>query len=176
MTRSHPVTAILADAVLEGALDPRSSPLPPLGRVGAWPTNAVQVVTTVVLLRLRFKLTPQARRGRLLLAEEAEAVALAPDGNLVTTGNAARALIEAQAASDLAELARERLVRLALARVEAAMAGPIADHARARAVSLAEDHDRVRSADGRRGAAMSVLVEPVLPADVVGLFVLVPAL
>jgi superfamily II DNA or RNA helicase len=176
VTRSHPVTAILADAVLEGALDPRSSPLPPLGRVGAWPTNAVQVVTTVVLLRLRFKLTPQARRGRLLLAEEAEAVALAPDGNLVTTGNAARALIEAQAASDLAELARERLVRLALARVEAAMAGPIADHARARAVSLAEDHDRVRSADGRRGAAMSVLVEPVLPADVVGLFVLVPAL
>ena len=66
-------------------------------------------------------------------------------------------------------------MRLALARVEAAMAGPIADHARARAFSLAEDHARVRppmAVAGRRECA----VEPVLPADVIGLFVLVPAL
>ena len=174
VTRSHPVTSVLADALLEGALDPKSSSLPPLGRVGAWPTPRVQAVTTVVLLRLRFKL--HARRDRVLLAEEADAVALAPDGTLIATGDVARALLEAEAADDLAPLARQRLVAGASARVAAALPGAIADHARARAAALAEDHDRVRAADGRRGAGSGVLVEPVLPADVVGLFVLVPAL
>jgi hypothetical protein len=178
VTRSHPLTSILADALLEGALDPLSSLLPPLGRVGAWPTTAVQVVTTVVLLRLRFKLTPQTRRGRLLLAEEAEAIALAPDGSLLATGDAARALLEAGASSDLAAPARERerQIQLALVRIAAAMSGAIADHAGVRAAALAEDHERVRAADARRGAGASVLVEPVLPPDVVGVFVLVPAL
>ena len=176
VTRSHPLPATLADTLLEGALDPRSSPLPPLGRVGAWPTSAVQIITIVFLLRLRFKLTSTARRDRMLLAEEAEAVALAPDGSVAATGEAARALLEVQAASDLAEPARERQVRTAIERVEAAIVGPIADYARARSDALTEDHARVRAADGRRGAAASVLVEPVLPADVIGLYVLVPAL
>ena len=176
VTRTHPVTAILADALLEGALDPLSSPLPPLGRVGAWPTRAVQALTTVVLLRLRFKLTLHARAGRLLVAEEAEAVALTAEGGLTETGDAARLLLEAEAADDLAPPARQRLVSLALARVATALPGPIAAHARARAAALAEDHDRVRTADGRRaaGAGQRVSVEPVLPADVIGIYVLVP--
>ena len=133
------------------------------------------VLTTAVLLRLRFKLTNPGRGG-LLLAEEAEAVALAPDGTVLATGDAARTLLETLATADLAVPARARQVALALARVQGAMPDAIASHARVRAVALSEDHGRVRAADGRRGAGQAVLVEPVLPPDVMGLFVLVPAI
>ena len=73
--RNHALPATLAEALLEGALDPGSSPVPPLGRVGAWSTRAVKTLTTILLLRLRHKLTVHARRERLLLAEEAGALA-----------------------------------------------------------------------------------------------------
>lgn len=175
-TRTHPLPATLADALLEGALDPAANLPGTLGRVGAWPTGAVRELTTVALLRLRFKLTVQARQQRLLLAEEAQAVAVV-NGAVTLTGDDARALLEAEASGDLAETARARLVGAARARIEAALDGPIAAFARERAAILAEDHERVRAADGRRasGAGGSrVNVEPVLPADVIGLCVLVP--
>lgn len=172
LTRTHPLTATLADILFEGALEPAATSL---GRAGAWPTAAVTVLTTVVLLRLRFKLTTPGRSG-LLLAEEAEAVALASDGTLLATGDAARALLETLAAADLAAPARARQVALALSRVQAALPSAIASHTRARAAALAEDHGRVRAADGRRGAGPAVVVEPVLPPDVMGVFALVPAL
>ena len=40
-----------------------------IGRVGAWPTPAVEQVTRLLLLRLRHQLTTHARRERLLLVE-----------------------------------------------------------------------------------------------------------
>ena len=172
LTRTHPLIATLADTLLEGALEPTSTSI---GRAGAWPTASVNQLTTVVLLRLRFKLT-SSRRGGLLLAEEAEAMALAIDGSVIATGDAARALLESEAAADLASPARERQVGQALLRVQAALPGAIADHARARAAVLATDHDRVRAADGRRPIIAAVQVEAVLPPDVMGVFVLVPAL
>lgn len=178
VTRSHPLTATLAETLLEGALDPASADMLPLGRAGAWPTKAVTTVTTVLLLRLRFKLTIQSRRERLLLAEEAQAVGLT-SGVLSATGDAARALLEAHAAGDLAEPARQRALVRALEGLDAALAGPIAQYARERAEALADDHERVRSADGRRAAGTGgsrVTVEPVLPADVIGLYVLLPEL
>ena len=73
--RNHPLPATLAEALLEGALDPGSSTVQPLGRVGAWPTRGVKTLTTILLLRLRHKLTVHTRRERLLLAEEAGALA-----------------------------------------------------------------------------------------------------
>ncbi len=178
VTRSHPLTATLAETLLEGALDPASADMLPLGRAGAWPTKAVTTVTTVLLLRLRFKLTIQSRRERLLLAEEAQAVGLT-SGVLSATGDEARALLEAHAAGDLAEPARQRALVRALEGLDAALAGPIAQYARERAEALADDHERVRSADGRRAAGTGgsrVTVEPVLPADVIGLYVLLPEL
>jgi len=50
--------------------------------------------------------------------------------------------------------------------------GPIAAHARERAQALAEDHARVRAA---AAGSARVTVEPVLPPDVIGLYVLAPA-
>ena len=171
--RSHPLPATLAETLLEGALDPGSSPVPSLGRTGAWPTPAVKTVTIVTLLRLRYKLTIHGRRERLLLVEEASALAWhlgAVDAAL--KGEAARALLEAPAAGDLAPVARQRLLTQSVERVTTALGGSIAAYAQERSQSLAENHARVRSA---ASGSARVSVEPVLPPDVIGLFVLVPA-
>lgn len=170
VARSHPLPATLAEALLEGALDAGGHDR--LGRLGAWSTPAVKVMTTVALLRLRFKLTIHGRRERLLLVEEANALAFAADGAPTLSGPPARALLEQAAAGNLAEVARTRLLTQALDRIAAAQAGPMNDFARERAEALAQDHARVRAS----GVNVSrVSVEAVLPADVVGIFVLIPA-
>jgi hypothetical protein len=171
--RNHAVPATLAEALLEGALDPGASPVPPLGRAGAWPASGVKTLTTILLVRLRHKLTVHARRERLLLAEEAGALAFeanAAEPNLV--GETALQLLEHAASGDLAAVARERLLAQARDGVAAALSAVIATHAQARADELAHDHARVRAA---LPGVSRVSVEPVLPVDIIGIFVLVPA-
>jgi hypothetical protein len=108
---------------------------------------------------------------RLLLVEEAGSLALqAGQDAPVLRGEAARALLDHPASGNLAEVARQRLLAQARDRVSEALDGVVASHARERARELAEDHARVRSAAG----APRVSVEPVLPPDVIGLYVLLP--
>jgi superfamily II DNA or RNA helicase len=173
VTRSHPLPATLAEALLEATLDPAVALVPALGRLGAWPSAAVDSMTTIVLLRLRYKLTVHARRERLLLVEEAGALAFTGNGQaVIASGEGARAYLEPDAAGNLQEAARTRLLGDAIKRMENARAGAIAEHAAERAKALAADHARIRAA----GIGVSrVSVEPVLPVDIVGLFVLVPA-
>ena len=93
LTRTHPLTATLAEALVEASLDPETLSGLGIGRVGAWPTAAVQQMTRVALLRVRFKLTVHARKERLLLAEEAALVAI-QGGRIVAVGEAARETAE----------------------------------------------------------------------------------
>jgi superfamily II DNA or RNA helicase len=172
VSRCHPLPATLAESLFEGALDPASNPIPSLGRSGAWPTTAVKVVTTVALLRFRYKLIVHGRRERLLLAEEAGALAFEGNGaQPVLAGEPARALLEYPAVSDLAAVARERIVAKARERIAAALEGAVAAYARERAEALAEDHARVRAA---AAGSARVSVESIIPADIIGLYVLVP--
>jgi superfamily II DNA or RNA helicase len=173
VTRSHPIPATLAESLLESALDPGSAPISPLGRTGAWPTAAVKSVTTVFLLRLRYKLTVHGRRERLLLVEEAGAAAFEAASNEATaTAGTAQALLDHPASGDLAAIARQRILAQARERAATILDDAIADYARRRAAELAQDHARVRAA----GASVPrVTVEPVLPPDVIGLYVLLPA-
>jgi superfamily II DNA or RNA helicase len=170
VTRSHPLPSTLAEALLEGALD--GSGHDRLGRVGAWPTDVVGIMTAVALVRLRFKLTVHGREERLLLAEEANALALGTDVAPVLEGEAARALLETTATGNLASSARERVLARARDRVASLRDTTLADFARRRAAVLAEDHARIRAAGIN---VPHVSVEAVLPADVVGLFALLPA-
>jgi superfamily II DNA or RNA helicase len=175
--RSHPLVAILSDFLLEGALHQGESAVPSLGRIGVWPILAVQTVTTLVLLRLRFKLVVHGRREKLLLVEEAGALAFAGKQlGAFVSGEEAFKLLESPASGNLAASARDRFLGQALDRVQAGMNddGPIAVYCRERATALLDDHDRVRSALSQTGGVPRVSVEPVLPADVVGLFVLIP--
>lgn len=170
LSRTHPLTSTIAEALVEASLDPESLVDLGLGRVGAWPTPAVNRLTRIAVLRIRYKLTVHARRERLLLAEEAALVAL-QGGAVAAAGEAARLLLETPAATDLANVARDRLVGSAKADLPGMLEGPIAEYVRERAAELAEDHDRLRAA----GAGSRVSVEAVEPPDVIGLFVLSPS-
>ena len=176
LMRTHPLVATLAESVMEAALEPQGAAAAgvDVGRVGAWPSEKVRERTLLLLLRPRFKL--HARRGqRLLLAEEAALLALR-GGQIVTEGEEARALLAEPAAHDLAEPAINRLVDAARAEVEGLLPTTLAEFARQRAWALREDHARVAEAAREEAERATPEVEPVLPPDVIGLFVLVPAL
>lgn len=170
LTRTHPLTASLAEALVEASLDPEALSGLGIGRVGAWPTMAVQQITRVLLLRIRFKLTVHARKERLLLAEEAALVAI-QGGRIVAIGEGARELLNAPAIADLAPVARDRFVARAKDDLPGLLEGPIAEFGRSHAQQLMNDHARLRAASG---SASRVTVEAVLPPDVIGLFVLMP--
>lgn len=170
LTRTHPLTATLAEALVEASLDPESLSSLGIGRVGAWPTAAVQKRTCVALLRIRFKLTVHARKERLLLAEEAALVAIQGNG-IVAVGETAREWLNTPAMADLAPIARDRFIAKAKEDLPSLLDGPIADFVQSRAQELMHDHARLRAASG---SASRVTVEAVLPPDVIGLFVLMP--
>ncbi|WP_288006532.1 C-terminal helicase domain-containing protein, partial [Acidiphilium sp.] len=170
LTRTHPLTATLAEALFEASLDPEALAGLGIGRVGAWPTAAVRQVTHVALLRIRFKLTIHARRERLLLAEEAAIIAI-QGGQIVACGEAARELLTAPATADLAPVARDRFIVAAREQLPSLLDGPITDFVRSRAEQLMADHARLRAASG---TASRVTVDTVLPPDVIGLFALLP--
>ena len=171
LTRTHPLTATLAEALVEASLDPEALSGLGIGRVGAWPTPAVQQVIRVVLLRIRFKLSVHGREERLLLAEEAALVALQGD-KIIASGEAARALLNTPATSDLALSARDRFIGKAKEELRSLIDRPLAEFVRTRADELMQDHARLRAA---AGSASRVTVEAVLPPDVIGLFVLMPS-
>jgi hypothetical protein len=171
LTRMHPLTATLAESLVEASLDPESMSGLEFGRVGAWPTAAVQQVTRLALLRIRFKLTIHARKERLLLAEEAALVAIL-GSRIVAAGEEARSLLNTPAAANLAPPARDRSVAKAKEDLRGLIEGPITGFVRSRAEDLMQDHARLRAA---AGSASRVTVEAVLPPDVIGLFVLLPS-
>jgi superfamily II DNA or RNA helicase len=170
LTRTHPLTATLAEALVEASLDPESLSGLGIGRVGAWPTTAVQQMTRLALLRVRFKLTVHARKERLLLAEEAALVAI-QGGRLAAIGEVARDLLNTPATANLAPVARDRFIAKAKEDLPSLLEGPIAEFVRSRAQELMADHARLRAASG---SASRVTVEAVLLPDVIGLFVLMP--
>lgn len=171
LTRTHPLIATLAEALVEASLDPEALSGLGIGRVGAWPTSAVQQMTRLALLRIRFKLTVHARKERLLLAEEAALVAI-QGGRIVAAGEAARELLNTPADADLAPSARDRFIAKAKEDLPGLLGGPLAEFVRTRAEELMQDHARLRAA---AGSASRVTVEAVLPPDVIGLFVLMPS-
>lgn len=171
LTRTHPLTATLAEALVEASLDPEALSGLGIGRVGAWPTSAVQQMTRLALLRIRFKLTVHARKERLLLAEEAALVAMQGD-RIVAAGEAARKLLNTPADADLAPSARDRFIARAKEDLPGLLDGPLAEYVRSRAEELMQEHARLRVA---AGSASRVTVEAVLPPDVIGLFVLMPS-
>ena len=170
ISRTHPLTATLAEALVEASLEPEALAELGVGRVGAWETDAVPRLTRVVLLRIRYKLTIHARREKLLLAEEAALVAI-QGTEIVATEGQARALLHAEATSNLAPIAQERFIGKAREDLANLMRGALADFVRKRADELVQDHARLRIA---AGSASRVSVNPVLPPDVIGLFVLIP--
>jgi superfamily II DNA or RNA helicase len=169
--RVHPIVATLSETLAEGALDPIGVEGNALGRAGVWRTCAVNQMTTLLLLRLRFQLVTSGRTNRMLLAEEAVGIAfegVSPDS--ARDGVEALQLLEAEAGSNMEAEARRRHLENALSRL-ASYQPSIERLAHTRAAVLSNDHLRLTEA---AGGGATVKVTPVLPADIIGLYVLLP--
>lgn len=182
--RSHPLISTLAEGLLERTLaeagldaGPSNTDAAMLGRTGCWVSSAVPVQTTILLLRLRHQLSSvDARGGETLLVEEAAAVALcSADGGQrfdITAGDEPISWLAAPPAETLDDRARETRVMSALGQW-AQWQPTLEAFARERANALLADHRRVREAARSRGRYE---VTPLLPVDVIGVFVLLPPL
>lgn len=171
--RAHPLPGILAETFLETAVDrfaPRDVPST-LPRSGVWETDAVDDVTTLLLVRIRHRIDSRGKLGpKFSMAEEAGAIAFT-NGRRILAGEDAFALLETDSAS-VPEGVRQRQLGAASAALSA-LAPALTDYAGERARALADDHTRVRQALGSKAA---VKVEAVTPVDVIGLYVLMPVL
>lgn len=174
--RTHPLVSVLAETLLERTLAQRgdSDGNDPgvLGRVGCWVASGITSRTTVVLLRIRHQLVSQSRtRTNTLLVEEANALAWSGQTDALVEGADALALLTPPPLADPPSHVRERAVTRSLEQLTIRLAGLDA-FAERRAQSLLEDHRRVRQAADARG---SYSVRALVPPDVIGVFVLLPA-
>lgn len=174
--RSHPLVTMLAETLLERSLaaaqDAPAEEPSVLGRVGCWVSPAVKGKTTVVLLRLRHQLVTQRRAqgSSTTLVEEATALAWGP-GQTTAEGAEALALLAPDPLSDPPAHVRERAIVAALEQL-AARTKELETYASQRAEALLADHRRVREAADARG---KYTVQSLLPVDVIGVYVLLPA-
>ncbi len=182
--RSHPLVSTLAEGLLErtladAGLEQERNVIDPamLGRTGCWVSTAVQSQTTVLMLRLRHQLSSaDARGGDTLLVEEAIAVALrSVDGGKrveILSGDEPLQWLTAPPTETIDDRTRETRVSGALVQQDQWM--PVVENfARERSEILLADHRRVREASRSKGRYE---VTPLLPVDVIGVFVLLPAL
>ena len=169
LTRAHPLVASLAGYVLESALDPVDEK-PIATRSGAAVSREVERVTRIYLLRFRHRLDV---RKRDLIVEETQAVAVTGVGSnaeWISDPAEVEKLLHFIPSSNLTGDAVRNAVRRALDYAEANRASFEA-FAAERAKTLLADHRRVRDASDDRG---SFGVKPILPVDIMGVFVLLP--
>lgn len=172
--RTHPLVSVLADTLLEQALDDASvaSDYAAVARAGAAFVQGVPLKTTVLLLRIRHQLTvTHGSQTRLLMCEEAVAVAASGSEPFAEVDlDMTRQLLGAEATRNMPLPLRDRQLQTALD----ALPGwqpQLEALAKARAQALLADHRRVREAAEGRG---SYQVTASLPVDVMGLYVLLP--
>ena len=173
--RSHPLVSVLADHLLENALqgDGATAQAPAItARCAATITDAVDVVTTVVLLRLRHQLSYVRRRQPYqMMAEETVALAVKGRSNPEWLSDDTTAqLLECVPTANLPQGAMAREVAQAL-QFLAQHPQQLNALAQARAQTLLADHRRVREAARDVG---QYSVAPCLPVDVMGVYVLLP--
>ena len=173
--RAHPLPTVLAETFLEQALDPSpaDTSLAVLPRTGAWECTGVEEVTWLALLRIRYKLDTRGRLGpKFSMAEEAAAIAFsALSQSRLMAGDGAFALLDHESGDLSPEVARTEIER-GLAALPS-LATSLHTYATERAAALAKDHTRVRQALGSRA---QVQVNATTPVDVIGFYVLMPAL
>ncbi|WP_367398288.1 helicase-related protein [Burkholderia multivorans] len=172
--RTHPLVVVLADTLLERALNDAAYAIEDttIARAGSAFVNHVSLKTTVILLRIRHQLTViHGASTRLLMCEEA--VAVAASGNEPLTelsADQARALLGAEPTRNMPAPLRDRQLQSALDTLPS-WQPQLEAIAQTRAQALLQDHRRVREASEARG---SYQVTATLPVDVMGVYVLLP--
>ncbi len=184
LSRTHPVVEALASFVVDTALDPIAEGV--ARRAGAIRTRAVERRTTALLVRNRFDvITRTLPRGdvgagpvrpgqeRRLLAEECRLLAFAglPESAEWLDEDAAERLLDATPGANISpEQARDAVARILEG--YGSFEPRLEEEARRRAEALLDSHRRVR--EGARLTGVRYAVEPQLPVDVLGVYVLLP--
>jgi len=170
--RTHPIVSQLADYLAELAMAGDDTEL--IARAGAVYTGEVSTRTTIYLLRLRNRLTirrHQRDEPRELLAEEALAVAVTRQSppRLLDKAEVLQ-LMQLPVSKNMAVEARNRELDRAIEAL-GELEDAFAAIAQQRAQAVLADHRRTREAADARG---TYAVQPQLPVDVMGVYVLVP--
>ncbi|MBN2002850.1 MAG: DEAD/DEAH box helicase [Anaerolineae bacterium] len=171
LTRTHPAVEGLAAYVMDTALDPLAKG--EARRCGAIRTQAVEIRTTLLLLRLRYHLVTQREEQTVeLLAEDCQMAGFtgAPDAAQWLAPEAVKALLNAEPAANIAPQQATQFLQRVLDGFDA-LRPYLAEIAQARGAELLEAHRRVRTAARLRD---QVEVWPHLPPDVLGVYVLLP--
>jgi hypothetical protein len=173
--RTSPIIEGLAGWALDQALDvqARDPDRPPVSsRCSVIATSKVTIRTTLVLARFRYHLQIGGRSGETLLCEEIVPLACTGSADAPTwlDSEQGEALLGARPEANLIRtLIDQQLdsLMMALPNLRTSLAGI----AKQRAQAQLKTHERVREAARTRG---KVTVEPVLPADILGAYVLLP--
>ncbi len=175
LERTSPIVEGLASWLIDQALDSSSREAEPAAaRCGAIRSQAVQTRTTLLIARFRFHLKVAARDEDALLCEEILPLAFsgspASEFRWLTTEQSQK-LLEARPEGNLTLSAIEQHVERMLNEMPQIISS-FELVANERAQAQLETHKRVRKAAKARAGGTQV--EPVLPVDVVGAFVLLP--
>jgi len=171
--RTSPVIEGLASWTLDQALDPVARDARPIAaRCGVVSTSAVNTRTTLLVARFRYHLQIASGDAETILCEEI--VPLASIGAADTpewlTPEDGERLLAARPERNLIQTAIDQQLGLllpALAKFQHALASVAKERSAAQLVA----HERVREASRAKGR---VTIQPVLPADVLGAYVLLP--
>ena len=178
VTRTHPFVTALAGHVLDGALDPHIDS--PAARAGVTRTDTVDTVTVLLLLRHRYDLTTQTAAGRrhTQLVENVTLVGYqpTPDGTIeaLDTDTATRLLEHLDATSNLTAAQRHQFASTLLnpERFDG-ITDLLTRHVTDAATGTLAAHRRVREQAG--GGLGRTDIDPHLPPDVVGAYLLIPS-
>jgi hypothetical protein len=174
--RSNPLVTVLADYLLETALEQnrnKTFDAQIASRCGVYEADAIDLVTTVFLVRLRHKIE-MTRKGKTKTTLAEEAVLLGFEGR---TNPAAipeeklTFLLAKQPTGNISNSVMERELKAGLAWwYENSQL--FEELAKERSEALLADHRRVRKATRDTG---TYTVTPGLPVDLIGFYVLLPA-
>ncbi len=172
--RTSDVVEALATIAIDGALDANLEHRP-ARRSGAMLTDQVDIETTIAVVRLRIHLNTAGRTGRQeMLVEESLLVGWRWEGDVLVPidEDEMTRLIDAKPTDSINENHRIRTVKRAIA--DEPEWRPLVDaRAQERAREVLDAHRRVRDAAQIRGAGQ-LSAEPMLPVDILGLFVYLP--
>ncbi len=173
--RTSPIVEGLAGWTLDQALDPVARDTRPVAaRCGAVSTSAVEARATLLVARFRFHLKVAGRDGETLLCEEILPLAFtgSVDAPRWLAAEMGERLLDARPERNLLPTAIEQQMNLLLPSLPLVQ-DALEAQAVERAAAQLEVHKRVREASRKRGR---VSIEPVLPVDILGAYVVLPRL
>ena len=161
--------------MLETALEQKNHEEPNAqitARCGVYETNAVNLVTSILLVRLRHKIE-MTRKGKIKTTLAEEALLLGFEGRRNAreiSREQLDTLLKEQPVGNLSKSVMERELNASISwwQENSEVFEAIAKE---RSNALLEDHRRIREAADARG---SYAVTPGLPVDLIGLYVLLP--